>query len=196
MATETLYPFPDNNNTSCSTTILRTKNGTQFIVPAEFADRLRPYSWHMSVKGYFVRVVTMRSRQEARDTGMPRLGAEWLHRRIMEMHLGRKLEQKPYEEIDHIDRDPSNNGLDNLRLAGVLHGFGNLNAINCGLRSDNTSGYKGIKYKKHRDRWEAYTQLQGKRIYLGSAKTPKQAAALYDDGIKKIYSEHVWLNGD
>lgn len=37
-----------------------------------------------------------------------------MHRRIMEMHLGRSLEKN--EEIDHIDHDGLNNQLSNLRI--------------------------------------------------------------------------------
>lgn len=41
--------------------------------------------------------------------------------------------------IDHIDRNPTNNSIQNLRISNK-----SLNAYNSGLQSNNTSGIKGI----------------------------------------------------
>lgn len=38
----------------------------------------------------------------------------YIHRIVMEQHLGRPL--KPEEQVHHIDDDPSNNSIENLRL--------------------------------------------------------------------------------
>src|SRR5258708_29459456 len=49
----------------------------------------------------------------------------------------------PKEEMDHIDRDSSNDRWVNLREA-----TGYENKYNCSLRSDNTTGYKGVSWNK------------------------------------------------
>lgn len=54
------------------------------------------------------------------------------------------------KEIDHIDNNKLNNSIGNLRE--VTH---QLNQLNMPLRSNNTSGVKGVNWDKHRKRWRA-----------------------------------------
>jgi hypothetical protein len=65
--------------------------------------------------------------------------------------------------IDHIDRDPSNNHIANLRAADKR-----LNAINTGLPSNNTSGIKGVSWHKAGCKWTAQIKDKGRKIHLGS----------------------------
>lgn len=64
--------------------------------------------------------------------------------------------------IDHIDRDRSNNKIENLRDVDSR-----VNSINKGLQSNNTSGVRGISKNKAMDKWEAYIRNNGKRTHLG-----------------------------
>lgn len=52
------------------------------------------------------------------------------------------------KEVDHIDRDTLNNRRSNLRL--VSHSE---NVHNVKMRSDNTSGIKGVSWDKHQKKW-------------------------------------------
>ena len=56
----------------------------------------------------------------------------------------------PEHGIDHIDRDGFNNRLDNLREVSQR-----CNLKNSRLRSDNTSGVKGVTWVKSRGKWLA-----------------------------------------
>lgn len=62
--------------------------------------------------------------------------------------------------IDHIDGNPSNNILENLRCVEHitnLHGARKL--------TRNTSGYIGVSWNKLTNSWEASVTYRGKRIY-------------------------------
>lgn len=62
--------------------------------------------------------------------------------------------------IDHIDRNPMNNRKSNLRFTNKQG-----NALNSGLLSTNTSGYKGVRFYKNR--FHSHIQVFGKHYYLG-----------------------------
>lgn len=65
-------------------------------------------------------------------------------------------------EIDHIDIDPSNNKLSNLRLTNK---FGN--SKNKNLRIDNTSKITGVNWACQRNEWLAKINTNNKSIFLG-----------------------------
>jgi len=67
--------------------------------------------------------------------------------------------------IDHINQDPSDNRIENLRIADK-----SLNAINTGLPSHNTSGYKGVWFCNTKKRWIATIERNGIRKKLGQFK--------------------------
>ena len=64
--------------------------------------------------------------------------------------------------VDHIDRNPSNNRWNNLRLVSQQ-----CNLRNCGLRKDNNSGVKGVYWDGRRKKWQAEINLSGKHRHLG-----------------------------
>jgi hypothetical protein len=94
-----------------------------------------------------------------------------LHRIIFAMHHGRW----PEDQLDHINRDPSDNRLENLREA--------TNAENCQnrrKRSDNTSGLVGVSFDKKVGRWRSYIGADGRLIHLGFFDSPAEAGNAYD----------------
>lgn len=74
--------------------------------------------------------------------------------------------------IDHIDRDPSNNHITNLRAADKR-----INAINTGLASNNKSGVKGVSWHKAGNKWTAQIKDKGRKIHLGSYSLLEDAIA-------------------
>ena len=71
--------------------------------------------------------------------------------------------------VDHINRNAFDNRLCNLRLAD--HSLQMRNRRNMGA-----SQYKGVFYRKNRNRWVATCTVDGKRRYLGYFKTEEEAA--------------------
>lgn len=93
-----------------------------------------------------------------------------VHRVIFLMHHGHlpKL-------VDHIDRDPSNNRIENLRDADKA-----INSWNRDLQSNNTSGFRGVSWNKGSGKWHAYIKVAGRRRHIGLFNTPEEASAAYE----------------
>lgn len=85
--------------------------------------------------------------------------------------------------IDHRDRNPLNNRLDNLREASKAQ-----NGQNSKDRG-RVSGYRGV-VKCSPNRWSASIKLSGKRIYLGSFKSAEEASSAYEKARDKHYTHH------
>lgn len=75
-------------------------------------------------------------------------------------------------QIDHIDRNRSNNRLSNLRLA-----TGSENHRNGNIPSNNKSGVRGVSYDKKLHKWYASIRHGGRTINLGIFASIEDAAA-------------------
>ena len=64
--------------------------------------------------------------------------------------------------VDHIDNNPQNNHISNLRFATA-----NENQHNRKLNSNNTSGIKGINWHKANEKWRAQIRIDGIKIHIG-----------------------------
>lgn len=56
--------------------------------------------------------------------------------------------------VDHIDRNPNNNDVSNLRWVTRSQ-----NAMNAGKKSNNTSGISGVSWSEKLNRWVAYIMV-------------------------------------
>lgn len=86
--------------------------------------------------------------------------------------------------IDHINGDPSDNRLCNLRIATHQQ-----NIQNRKVNSNNRSGFKGVSLHKKSGRWVAWITRGGRSVYLGLHDTPEQAHAAYVEAAKKHFGE-------
>lgn len=64
--------------------------------------------------------------------------------------------------VDHIDNNPCNNKIDNLRECTVSQ-----NMMNSRIRKDNKSGVKGVSLDKRSNRWCVRIWVQGKYKAFG-----------------------------
>jgi hypothetical protein len=90
-------------------------------------------------------------------------------------------------EIDHINGDKSDNRFVNLRLATCQQ-----NKANCGLTANNTSGFKGVT--KNRAAWVASIMKDHQYVYIGSFKTPEEAAQAYDVKAVELFGDYAMTN--
>jgi hypothetical protein len=107
-----------------------------------------------------------------------------LHRIIYEMHNGKIPTGL---QIDHIDGDPLNNKIENLRLCNQIE-----NRQNSKLSKNNTTGYRGI-LKTPSDKYQARLTVDGKKLYLGLFKTPEEAFNCVEQKRKELYGEFAVL---
>ena len=68
----------------------------------------------------------------------------------------------PCHTIDHINGDPADNRIANLRDVPIAQ-----NARNKGLYSNNTSGHHGVAWYKPYGRWVSTIRVDGKKRHLG-----------------------------
>ncbi len=106
----------------------------------------------------------------------------YLHRLIMEKILSRKLAKN--ELVDHWDNNSLNNRRDNLRLTSKIG-----NAQNSKLRSDSSTGLKGVTKLKTCERWMAQITVNKKHVYLGLFTTPEAAHEAYCTAAKEHFKE-------
>lgn len=78
----------------------------------------------------------------------------------------------PIGEVDHKDRDPLNNRIDNLRDVGPRRA---LQRANQKVRKDSKSGVKGVRRARGGNKWQARLGRQS----LGLFETPQEAHAAY-----------------
>ncbi len=88
----------------------------------------------------------------------------------------------PSHGIDHRHRIKGDNRISELRLATQGQ-----NMANASLRSDNTSGFKGVS--RNGNIWVAEVWFKGKKVYLGCFDEVEHAAAAYRIGAAFLYGE-------
>ena len=91
------------------------------------------------------------------------------------------------EEIDHVKtgfKYRSDNRKQNLRKATRSE-----NQFNTSIKSNNTSGYKGVSYNKKSKKWYAEIQCDKNRLHLGSFDTAKEASLAYKSKARELHKE-------
>lgn len=68
----------------------------------------------------------------------------------------------PATDLDHINRNKSDNRIANLRLVNRSQ-----NMHNVSLHKHNSSGHKGVSWHKPRKKWRAYIFVDYTQVHLG-----------------------------
>lgn len=89
----------------------------------------------------------------------------------------------PNGELDHINRNRSDNRIANLRLATRSE-----NKQNRSMQRNNKSGYRGVHWNGRDRRWHAQIQLDGKRHHLGSYQSSEDAYAAYCAAASELHT--------
>jgi hypothetical protein len=89
------------------------------------------------------------------------------------------------EQIDHIDRDTSNNNLENLRWVSRSQNSRNRTTYQINENSPQ-SGFKYVNWNKNHNKWQGRITVSGKRIYIGIDDNPR---ILYVECLKRLYKE-------
>ncbi len=94
----------------------------------------------------------------------------------------------PENDVDHEDRNRSNNRFSNLREATSSQ-----NIVNRVLEN-NTSGYRGVVWAKDTKKWKATLKMGRKFYNLGYFDDPIVAAHRYDRAAKEHQGEFAIFN--
>lgn len=105
----------------------------------------------------------------------------YLHRMVAKAQQGRI--------IDHRDRNSLNDCNHNLRDCTNQQ-----NLANQPKHSRNTSGYKGVSYRKDRDSYRAFIIIDYRYKHLGTFKEPIPAALAYDAEAIVQHGQFACLN--
>jgi hypothetical protein len=151
---------------------IRISDGSFVTVDAEDFERLSKYRWSAHGKGYAVRGVHIGNRKYRHIA---------MHREI--------VGAEPGEYVDHINGDKSDNRKANLRIA-----TNSQNLMNRGRNRNNTSGYKGVRYEKRRDKWAAEIKKDYKSKFLGYFDCKHEAARAYNRAALELHGEFAKLN--
>jgi len=92
----------------------------------------------------------------------------------------------PKNEIDHINCNPSDNRIINLREANKIQQAGNR-----GANKNNSSGFKGVWLDKRYGIWRASIGWNKKKYHLGTFNSPQEAHAAYIKAAETHYGEYA-----
>ena len=104
-----------------------------------------------------------------------------MHRVILDAPTGVPVHRRNELRLD--------NRRANLRLATLSQ-----SRADARLRSDNTSGYRGVTRSRRDGRWQAQIQVAGKRHFLGYFSYKEEAAQAYDAAAREAFGEFARLN--
>lgn len=84
--------------------------------------------------------------------------------------------------VDHIDGKEAGDGIGNLQAATQSQ-----NLMKQKMRSNNTTGYRGVTLSKNRERFVAGIKHNGKRISIGVYDTAIEASEAYKAKAKELF---------
>lgn len=113
-------------------------------------------------------------------------GRRYLAHRLAWLYIHGVL---PKSEIDHINRIPSDNRIANLREANRSE-----NMQNTRMLSNNTSGFRGVFWDKHRSRWRARICLNNQVCHIGIFASVEEARDAYESAAAALHARRAEAN--
>lgn len=147
-------------------------NGGHTLIDCSDLATVQELNWRLHTNGY----ASTEVRQDGRRRRL------YLHRVL--------LAAPPGIEVDHANRDRLDNRRSNLRLATRRQ-----QTANQSIRSNNSSGFRGVSMNRKRGKWQAHIRIHGKSVSLGAAFTsPDEAARAYDAAAVQVFGDFANLN--
>jgi hypothetical protein len=97
--------------------------------------------------------------------------------------------QFPAGDIDHKNHNRADCRIANLRLA-----TNSQNGANAKMPRTNSTGFKGVSWKKQTKKYVAAIVFRGKRVHLKYCATAKEAALCYDYVAGRVFGEFAMTN--
>ena len=158
------------------------KNSIPFIVSIDdkFFDEISKITWYITKVSDQLAYAFCRTKEG---------NTIYMHRKIMEMQLGRKLER--IEEVDHIDNNGLNNQLENLRIVSRSE-----NQANQRGHRDSKSKYIGVHFNtRYTNPYRVKLMKNGINIHVNKGfDSAEEAAEIRDLLSIKYFGEYAKLN--
>lgn len=135
-------------------------------------DLVKNYKWHFKAEAYG-------GYAQTNVRAKPGVGGQKglrMHRLITNAPDGM--------DVDHINGDKLDNRCSNLRICTRQQ-----NCWNVPTPRHNTSGYKGVQWRKDRQKWIAVIRVDNNLKRVGSFDTPQEASLAYQEAAKKYFGE-------
>ncbi len=147
------------------TTVLYDPKGNTILIDTNQLEKVLEYNWAVDNRKGYVR------------TASRKLGRTSLHRFLLETD----------SPIDHINRNPRDNRLANLRPCTLKE-----NNRNKGVRKDNASGVKGVTICNNRKtKYKVRIEADGKRQLVGYFETIDEARDAYNAKARELFGEYA-----
>jgi hypothetical protein len=101
----------------------------------------------------------------------------YVHRLVWLWHHG----EWPQGEIDHIDRNPANNRIENLRVVDSSGNKQNMVHVHSG------TGFRGVTFDKATGQYKAQIQHRGRNYHLGRFDSVPEAAQAYQTARERMH---------
>jgi hypothetical protein len=88
--------------------------------------------------------------------------------------------------VDHIDNVKTNNNVNNLRFVTIQE-----NNFNASISKTNISGYKGIRWNKNKNKWQAQICYNYKNYNLGYFKKLEDAVKARQEKANELFGEYT-----
>lgn len=150
-----------------------TTKGEEFYFDLEDYDKIKDYCWCIDKKGYVISSYNIKTKNRAIVA---------MHQLIINC-----------KGVDHIHGKDSRN--DNRKI-NIRVATKSQNAMNIGLRSNNTSGITGVYFNKKMNKWVASIMVDGIRLRLGSFDIDKkhEAEKIRKEAEEKYFGEYSYDN--
>ena len=117
--------------------------------------------------------------------GINKPKSQQVHRLVIEAFEGISKNENQ-KNVDHIDNDPLNNCLFNLRW--VTH---QQNTFNKSMQKNNTSTVKGVYFYKKLNKWRAQIKSKGKNIHLGYFNNIEDAKLARQNKARELFGDYL-----
>jgi hypothetical protein len=141
------------------------------LVDDEDFEELNKYNWHVTIDKRNHIYACRHDYRDGKCISTPRM-----HRMIMDC--------PPNLVVDHINGDGLDNRKENLRICTHLQ-----NCHNRGKSKNNTTGYKGVGFRKDRQVFIARLRYKRKLLQLGEYKTKEEAFEVYKQKATELLGE-------
>lgn len=147
-----------------------TNKGETFFFDKEDYPKIKDICWHKDTKTGYIR------------GHLPNRGGRTsLHRVVMDAVKG--------ETIDHINYDLDDNRKSNLRKCSRSQ-----NSSNLSTRTDNKTGFPGVRFDRQRQKWAVQICVNRKRIDLGRYELFEDAVEVRRNAEDRYFKEYSYEN--